>query len=331
MLAPTESSQENKNIITSGVRLEDLFDSSRILVSPKFYKVVLYFPFGLFLFITRLIGGIFGFLLLSLLPATSKKKSVIFKGLSRILGIIVEVDDKYIDENAKLLIANHVSLLDRLAVNAMVPCNSISKDYKIKNTDAFSFWKDVDIPYPRDLTNEEVATLQQYIEGSPIHVLHFPEYGTTNGKTGLLKFHPGVFSLNVPVQPILINVSLSSFMTVSPCVLGSSVWADIVWALILPSSFFSLKFLPSMVKLPEESIADFSKRVQQTMASAMNLKPTVYTSSDKYELVKRIQTPTIDASSSRRNVESNIAFLINNHLVLFDPQILQVVLHRNFP
>ncbi|GBM54869.1 Transposon Tf2-9 polyprotein, partial [Araneus ventricosus] len=52
--------------------------------------------------------------------------------------------------------------------------------------------------------------------------------------------------------------------------------------------------LPSMVKLPEESVIDFTRRVQQTMASALNLSPTVYTSSDKKELIKRLQISTGD-------------------------------------
>lgn len=45
-----------------------------------------------------------------------------------------------------------------------------------------------------------------------------------------------------------------------------------------------------MAKLPEESALDFSKRVQHTMANAMGLIPTIYTSSDKFELVKQLRT-----------------------------------------
>lgn len=306
MLDQTEISTENKNATTSSIYLEDLFDSSRNLGSVKLYKVVLYFPIALFLLITRLIAGVFGFLILLLLPRKSRKRSAILKGLCKVLGIIVEVDDKYKDQNAKLLVANHVSLWDRLAVNIMVPCNTISNGFHVGHTYSLSFWKDIDVPYPKDLTNEEVAALQMYIEDSPVRVLHFPEYATTNGRVGILKFHPGFFSINAPIQPVLIHVS-SSFMPISPSVLGSTVWANIIWSFILPSTFFKLKTLPSMVKLPGESATDFSKRVQQAMASAMNLKPTVFTSSDKKEFAKRLQTAVIAAvPPARSKGESSI-------------------------
>ncbi|GFV56788.1 uncharacterized protein TNCV_5003151 [Trichonephila clavipes] len=98
-----------------------------ILVSPKLYKAVLYFPFALLLLLTRLIAGVLGFLIVSLLPRKSQKRSTILKGICKVLGIVVEVDDKYNDENAKLMVANHVSLLDRLAVNILVPCNTVSE------------------------------------------------------------------------------------------------------------------------------------------------------------------------------------------------------------
>lgn len=51
--------------------------------------------------------------------------SYIFKGLCKILGIVIKVDDKHFDDNAKLLIANHLSIFDRLAVNMMKPCNTV--------------------------------------------------------------------------------------------------------------------------------------------------------------------------------------------------------------
>ncbi|GFY56324.1 ancient ubiquitous protein 1 homolog, partial [Trichonephila inaurata madagascariensis] len=305
MLVETGLSSEKTNV-PSSINLEDLFDSSRILVSPKLYKAVLYFPFALLLLLTRLIAGVLGFLILLLLPQKSQKRSTILKGICKVLGIIVEVDDKYTDENAKLMVANHVSLWDRLAVNIMVPCNTISKDFRVGRADSLSFWKDVDIPHPRDLTNEEIVAFQMFIEGSSVRVLHFPECATTNGKNGLLKFHPGLFSTNSPIQPVLIHVSSSSFMPISPSVLGSTAWTDIFWSFILPSTFLRLKTLPSMVRFPEESASDFSKRVQQTMASAMDLIPTAFTSSDKEELVKRLQTSALTAvPPGRSKVESS--------------------------
>ena len=57
-------------------------------------------------------------------------------------------------------------------------------------------------------------------------------------------------------------------------------------------SIVLFRVLPSMVKQPEESVLDFSKRVQQTMAKTMGLVSTVYTSSDKFELIKQLKHST---------------------------------------
>ncbi|KAF8785125.1 hypothetical protein HNY73_010710 [Argiope bruennichi] len=61
-----------------------------------------------------------------------------------------------------------------------------------------------------------------------------------------------------------------------------------------------------MVKLPEESVNDFTRRVQQSMASALNLSPTVYTSSDKKELIKRLEMSSAAASVARSSISLNI-------------------------
>lgn len=57
--------------------------------------------------------------------------SAIFKGLCRVLGLVIDVDAKHIDESAKILVANHLSILDRLAVNAMIACSTVSPFKKL--------------------------------------------------------------------------------------------------------------------------------------------------------------------------------------------------------
>jgi len=286
--------QEATSSLSSNVRLKDLFVSVRLQDKHNVLKVILYFPFGFLLVVIRLITFIVGLLILSILPRTSTW-SCIYKGLCRILGLTVSVDDKHLDDNAKLVIANHVSILDRLAINMVKPCNTVTKTFQIKNMDALSIWKDSDLQYYRELSDNELSAFQAFVENSSRPVLHFPEGATTSGKVGLLKFHPAAFSLNFIIQPVIVQVSLSSFITVSPTILGSNACTDILWPFFVPQIYYNLKVLPSMVKLPEESALDFSKRVQQTMAKAMGLIPTVYTSSDKSELIKRLRT-----SSSER-------------------------------
>lgn len=272
----------------STMRIEDLFDSSRMPEKKNLYKIVLYFPFGVLLLCIRLIVGVAALFLLMLLPWDSYTRSIVLKGVNKVLGLVVEIDDKYLDENVKILVANHVSILDRLAVNFILPCKTVSNN--LKSISVVTFWKDNDVKrYKEDILTEDIYVLQKYIEGSTAPLIYFPEGATTNGKVGLLKFSPSLFSLKLPIQPVLIHNSVSSFVDVSTSVLGSNVAFDIFWLFFLPCTFFKLKVLPVMLKAPEETAMDFSKRVQNTMASALCLIPTVYTCEDKFELLKRLK------------------------------------------
>lgn len=304
MRDPFGTIEQSKGRMSSSIRLQDLFDSCRLLDKNSVFKVILYFPFGFLLLVIRLVTCFLGLLSLSVLPRTSTW-SCVFKGLCKILGLVIKVDDKYFDENAKLLIANHVSILDRLAVNMVKPCNTVTKNFQIKNMDVLSFWKDSDLQYYREMTDYELLTFQTCIENSALPVLHFPEGATTNGKIGLLKFHPTAFSLNFIIQPVIIQVSLSSFISISPSILGSNTCTDILWPFFAPQIYYNLKVLPSMAKLPEESAFDFSKRVQQAMANAMGLIPTVYTSSDKFELIKQLRISAANTDSTSRSKKEN--------------------------
>ena len=74
---------------------------------------------------------------------------------------------------------------------------------------------------------------------SPIPILCYPEGATTNGRVGLLKFSSWLFTLDTPMQPIVISVWRP--IKVSPSVLGSRWWSDLFWFLIVPFSVFTIK------------------------------------------------------------------------------------------
>ncbi|XP_054721521.1 lipid droplet-regulating VLDL assembly factor AUP1 homolog isoform X2 [Uloborus diversus] len=292
--------------LRSSVNIEQLFDISRIKEKNGIYKVALYFPFGFLLFLMRLVAYIVGVVTVSLLPRSSSFRCKISSGICKVLGIVVKIDDKYLDDSTKLLVANHVSILDRMAVNSFIPCNIITNNFQV-DTYALFFWRDVDTSQLREPQSSDIGILQKCIEESPIPSLNFPECATTNGRVGILKFHPTIFSLNFPVQPVLIEISLSSFVNVHSSVLGSSAWSDMFWLLFFPSTFYTLKVLPSMMKNPEEPVNEFSKRVQQTMSNAAGLSSCIYSFADKAELIKRLRTSRSSSASSTSTNVSNIA------------------------
>ena len=61
-------------------------------------------------------------------------------------------------------------------------------------------------------------------------------------------------------------------------------------------SFFN-RYLPAVKKFENETPEEFAKRVQQMMASTMDVCPTNYTDADKIELAKRLFHRPIDAIS----------------------------------
>lgn len=62
-----------------------------------------------------------------------------------------------------------------------------------------------------------------------------------------------------------------------------------------------IRYLPEMSQTDDESPQEFAKRVQTAMAESLNIEPTMFTSGDKMEYVKRHcfspQPPTGNNSS----------------------------------
>ncbi|CAG2114469.1 unnamed protein product, partial [Medioppia subpectinata] len=112
---------------SSVVDIHRLFDYNRIDQNTQllpFLWLVMYFPFGLCLFIIRVFIGLHALLIASLLPKKSSFRCFILRTMCTILGIIIKEENASIDVKSKtrVIVSNHITNIDHLAVDLVMPC-----------------------------------------------------------------------------------------------------------------------------------------------------------------------------------------------------------------
>ncbi|KAK2154213.1 hypothetical protein LSH36_274g01040 [Paralvinella palmiformis] len=267
----------------SATNIEDLFDEKRLPDGARFVAFILYFPLGIIFAVLRIFIGFHAFIVGAILPKLAIRR-VVLRCMCSILGIWVSQEhSENRDPKAKMIVANYTSALDHLAVELVMPNISPS----VWDLPPLLIW----ILGYRDMGAKQgratlIQNAKKHCQTSSVPLLAFPEGASTNGKTGLLKFSIWPFSLDHPVQPVVIRLSRPTFADVSPSVLGGRWWLDIFWFLFTPYTHFHIKILPTMTN-EEEMPEEFTKRVQIQMAKALSIKVTPHTSSDKVEYAKK--------------------------------------------
>ncbi|KAK3095152.1 hypothetical protein FSP39_010834 [Pinctada imbricata] len=145
---------------------------------------VLYFPFGIALVIIRLFITLHALLVTCILPKSSIT-STILKNIFGVIGIHVVVqEDKRQEKKAKVLVSNHVSNLDHMVIDFVIP--NITPD--MLGFSPMMQWltgfKDFGTDKGTDVLE---ANIQTFVQESKHPVLLHPEKTTTNGSC-LLKF-----------------------------------------------------------------------------------------------------------------------------------------------
>ena len=177
---------------------------------------LLYFPIGIVLALLKLLvilplSGI----LVTITPAcfhTFLTRYVI----CLLYGVWIEIKGKPDVVNARIWAANHLSEVDALAIRA---CGN---PYILGYSFYLQLWwlklsplRLLNMVYVPQKSRSEGNSAQRdeirnqvrgILENKSNPILVFPEGGLTNGKAGLLQYHKFMFSLNVGVQPIVLNI-----------------------------------------------------------------------------------------------------------------------------
>lgn len=306
------------------IDIDNLFDHHRLPPGLFMIPVLVYFPIGIVLALIRLFIGLHAYLITCILPKTNIIRRFVIRGMCGVLGIWVGVDEtKGNVAGQKVIVANYTSALDHLAVDLVIP-NVFPCVWDLPSALMWMLgYRDMGAKKGRDTL---ILNAKSYCRDSKLPLLVFPEGASTNGKAGLLKYSIWPFSLDQPVLPIVIKVRRPSFVHIAPSILGGRWWADLMWFLFVPYSYFYIRTLPAETQDDAETVEEFTSRVQGLMAKALEIQPTLHTSADKVEYAKRkLFSPpseTTQASPARRAQTAS-----RDPMVIMTNQVKEVLPH----
>eukprot|EP00949_MAST-11_sp_MAST-11-sp1_P003759 g3759.t1 len=130
----------------------------------------------------------------------------------------------------------------------------------------------------RDAVRQQV---KEAITGeSTIPLLVFPEGGLANGRKGLLQFHKFCFSLDVPIQPIVLHTTGGPIPINLNSEMGTS-WGNILGFLFQPFCVYTIEILPMEQRREEEDSLAFAQRVMGLIADKLGIASSPYLYNDK--------------------------------------------------
>ncbi|VDN38860.1 unnamed protein product [Gongylonema pulchrum] len=171
-----------------------------------------YAPFGIVLLCFRVIVGVHIFLTACILRKTMLLRCTVLRVMSCLLGLVVFSGGPAggWDRKTRLLIANHVSTLDHVAVDLIQPC-ILPSVWDIPNILRWCLgYTDLGARQGRA---ELVRRARIFCENSAVPLLTFPEGAVTSGCKGLLKFSTWPFEVHLVHTARLMSL-LSNFETI---------------------------------------------------------------------------------------------------------------------
>lgn len=281
------SSEVPTSSTTPELKIEDLFHSKRSGDSITRIFSAIYAPVGVIIFLFRVFLGFHTFLVACLLRKSGVFRMHALRTMCSILGIVVEKRGER-DESVRVLCANHVSILDHLAIDILTPC-LLPSVWDIPSVVRWCFgYVDLGATRGRDpLVNGAKNLLAKESE---MPLLAFPEGIITSGETALIKFNTWCFEVSPIVQPVSVRVWRPYPWKVAVSVLGATWWTDLFYFFALPFTVISVEYLPKMEKNDNESLEDFTNRVSETLAANLKIRASKFGIADATEAAKRLKT-----------------------------------------
>ncbi|KAL0277681.1 UNVERIFIED_CONTAM: hypothetical protein PYX00_004889 [Menopon gallinae] len=269
------------------VVIKELFSENRFPSGWKIIPLISYLPLGLVLATLRFFIGLQAIIAASLLHKLSSFRSVVLRTMFAILGVFIfEENQQSRDESVKVIVTNNVSILDHLVIHLLTGSISISV-WDVPSFLHFAFnYKNLGSLKEKELL---IQNVKRSID-SGITVDVQPENGITSGQKGLLRFLTWPCELSHPVQPVSIKVWRPQLMEIKPSVISASWSTDLFWFLFVPFTVFTIKYLPVVQQSENESTEEMSKRVESSISKELKISQTNFTSADKAEYEKRLET-----------------------------------------
>ena len=279
----TKCSNLDKNKL---IKIENFYTTNRLKSKNIWVKIglCLYFPIGALLAINRLIlGGLILGLIQIIKPLQFNNT---FVSVLCYLGGFVPIiknKEEFEKSDAKVIVSNHVSLLDHTAFQSFNKACSLSTRMLAQNLlykIFFSMLGGELVQLDEKQTIPELKNrLGDLLEDAPYKkILIFPEGTVHNGKF-LHFFHSFAFTLSDSVLPVTLKIR--SLFPICYYPFGKDQILNLLWTIFLPVNFYHCTLLPTAHREPDETPQEFAYRVQQLIASDLNIIGTNVTNKQK--------------------------------------------------
>ncbi|GMS89089.1 hypothetical protein PENTCL1PPCAC_11264, partial [Pristionchus entomophagus] len=260
--------------------LLSLFSHDRLHLSSLL--LLLYLPIAIPLFLFRIFLGFHAFVVACILRKANLLRGYVLRVMCGLIGIVVTSSGQH-DPSCRVIVSNHVTHLDHLAIDLLHPC-VLASVWNIPNLLRWCFGY-VDLG-ARDGRQELVNRAKKFIQTEEPCLLAFPESALTSGKVGLLRFATWPFEVCPTIQPVSIRISRPLF-AIESTVLGSAWWQDLLFFVTLPATIIHVTWLPAMKQEKDETVEEFALRVSKEVAHDLSITVTDYTSHDAVEAAKK--------------------------------------------
>ncbi|XP_018325291.1 ancient ubiquitous protein 1 [Agrilus planipennis] len=284
------------------VQIQQLYEYERFPESRvNVLTLVLYFPFGILLFLLRLV---FVFLPVYIATFILNDAPFVEQILRRLLYIALGITSK-VEKSEKLnrgaiYISNYASPFDHLVLISEAECQGVSKK-KFRPLLAKVFGTNGPTINPNNLesTRKEINDYLSYEQKSSLLIQ--PEGKMTNGMT-LIKFKLWPFNVCTKVYPVVIKIN-RPIVNCSLSTITSNIWSDAFYYMFSLKTEYKVKVLPPVEK---KGMTDdeFAEEVRKQMAAALKVSLVDYTASDLEEYEKRYLADLERNSASQHHSSS---------------------------
>ncbi|XP_076034467.1 lipid droplet-regulating VLDL assembly factor AUP1-like [Oratosquilla oratoria] len=268
------------------VPVEAIYTRARFGGGVRLFLLLLYTPLGLSLVILRLFISLQLFVATAILPQDTPICRFIIRVLYCVLGVIVQekaVEKK--DKTCRVLVANHITPFDHIAIANVLPCHTPSVYDFPSALSSLLYYRDLGSSRGREVV---VNNAKAYIQTASTPLLLHPEGATTNGSVAVMKYATWAFSIDSQVLAIGLSVTRIPILDVAPSVLGASWAADLFFLMFSPFTHFTVRYLGRFSLQEGENVDDFAKSVQTKTAESLHLQVSNHTVADKVEYMKRL-------------------------------------------
>lgn len=251
------------------------------VISGSLFLITL--PLTLVLGVIRSFIGLQALVILCVLPKSLNLRRYFVRLVLMLLGVYVNIKKAPGSSTARVIVSNHISVLDRLVVECSLPCVTLNvRDVPLLIRLIIG---SLDLT-PRQEAPPPTTVAKSHLDSSTVPIYIHPEQMMSNGQ-GVLKFASWAFSISSNVQPVALNVKRYHFLDPVLSHIFSSPLGDLFWVLCSPAHWVDIEYLPEQ-DLSEKSPEERASHVQKLISAVLEQPALSISCHDVAEYKKNI-------------------------------------------